>query len=424
MQIRNITKMEINGSISYEFQFFRKEPVVLFKTTMMRTGLILCLFCLLVFSLAAQNFPVGHRTMNFTDASRSNRPVPAEVYYPGVTAGNNVAVAAGKFPVISFGHGFLMAYDSYLYLKDSLVPLGYIIAYAKTETGIAPNHLEYGKDLAFLVNQMQTEGNTPTSAFYNHIDSTSAIMGHSMGGGASFLGCENNPVPTAMITMAAAETSPSAISAASHITIPSLVFSADEDCVAPPATNQIPMYDSLASECKVFINIKGGGHCYFADYNFTCSLGEMGCSSSFTITREQQHAAVIDFLVPYLDYYLKKIPLAWTIFNDSLQGSVRITYMKSCTAAGIRPVPSDEGFMVLPNPVHDRLILACNNGKQTAAKVVLRTITGIVIYTSETIRFSANAAAELDFSTFPAGAYFLEITGSHGYISVKRLIKV
>lgn len=53
-----------------------------------------------------------------------------------------------------------------------------------------------------------------------------------------------------MITFAAAETSPSAITAASHINIPSLIFSSDEDGVTPPATKQGPMYGSLASYCK------------------------------------------------------------------------------------------------------------------------------------------------------------------------------
>ena len=389
----------------------------------MRTGLLSSLFCLLAFGLAAQNFPIGQRTMNFTDPARSNRPVPAEVYYPGLTAGINTPLAEGKFPVISFGHGFLMAYDYYLYLKDSLVPLGYILAFAKTETGILPSHLELGKDLAFLVNQMKLEGTTPSSAYFNHIDSTSAVMGHSMGGGASFLGCENNPVPDAMITFAAAETSPSAIAAASHITIPSLVFSADLDCVTPPATNQVPMYDSLASDCKVFINIKGGGHCYFADYNFICSVGEVGCPS-FTITRDQQHKAVVDFLVPYLDYYLKKRSLGWTIFNDSLHNSPRITYMESCSATGVADLGRLDQFVISPNPVHDRLMVTSGSGQERVARIVLRSLTGSIVLTRYEQDETGTAATEVDLSFCKAGAYFLEITGRNGTIRVFRLIKV
>lgn len=390
---------------------------------MMRTAILFCLMFMAAFGVFSQNFPIGHSTVYFIDPARGNRQVPVEIYYPGLTAGTNVVVADGKFPVISFGHGFLMGYSSYLYLTDSLVPLGYIIAFANSETGFSPDHLEFGKDLAFIVNQMKVEGNTPSSAYYNHIDSTSAIMGHSMGGGASFLGCENNTVPTVMVTMAAAETSPSAIAAASHIAIPSLVFSADEDCVTPPATNQIPMYDSLASDCKVFINIKGGGHCYFADYNLACSIGEASCASSFTITRDQQHAAVIDFLVPYLDYYLKKIPIAWTIFNDSLQNSNRITFLKLCNTTGFN-LPAEDRFMVSPNPVHERLTLTYGNENERLSKIVLRSLTGIVLVSRQENEISGKNATEMDLSSFPAGAYLLEITHQDGFTTVKRLIKL
>ncbi len=260
--------------------------------------------------------------MTFTDPARGNRPLPCELFYPAITAGENTPVAAGHFPVLIFGHGFQMGFDSYTYFKNAMVPAGYVLVFPKTETSLAPSHAEYGADLAFLVTQMKLEGSTPASPFCNHIDSTSAIMGHSMGGGASFLGCKNNTGPTAMVTWAAAETNPSAISAAADVTIPALVFAADGDCVTPPATNQIPMYDSLASGCKVYISIKGGGHCYFADANFICSLGEFGCAA-FTINRAQQHITTLDFTKLFLDHHLKNLPGAWTVFNDSLNNSPR-----------------------------------------------------------------------------------------------------
>ncbi|MEI7727711.1 MAG: hypothetical protein WCK09_21570, partial [Bacteroidota bacterium] len=267
----------------------------------MKTVYLITLF--LGFSLfcRSQNYPIGHATITYSDAARGNRSIPSELYYPATVAGENTPLSTGLFPLIVFGHGFQMAYDSYAYFKNAIVPAGYILVFPKTETSLAPNHAEYGADLAFLVVQMQAEGLNPASLFFQHVDSTSAIMGHSMGGGASFLGCKNNTTPTALVTWAAAETSPSAISAARNITIPSLVFAADLDCVTPPVTNQIPMYDSLASDCKVFINIKGGGHCYFADANFICSLGEFGCPG-FTITREQQHATTLDFTKLFLDH--------------------------------------------------------------------------------------------------------------------------
>jgi pimeloyl-ACP methyl ester carboxylesterase len=363
-------------------------------------------------SLSAQPYEVGHRTMNFTDPSRNDRPVPSEIYYPAETAGNNTNAAEGVFPVIVFGHGFLMTYDAYLYLKDALVPLGHIITYTKTEGSAAPNHAEYGADLAFLINKMKAEGIDPASPFYLHIDSTSAVMGHSMGGGASFLACANNTVPTAMITFAAAETNPSAIAAASDITIPSLVFAASEDCVTPPAQNQVPMYDSLASDCKVYISITGGGHCYFGDYNFLCSLGEASCQQNFTITREQQHDVILDFLVPYLDYNLKNDASSWLLFNDSLESSSRILYEKSCTATSIERPDKEPELSVFPNPVSDFLCIRIPGFQRYSVNIVIRSVSGTIILKENLHPGADGISPMINVSSIPKGYYIIKFSYS------------
>jgi pimeloyl-ACP methyl ester carboxylesterase len=371
-------------------------------------------------SLPAQPYLIGHRTMNFTDPSRNDRPVPSEVYYPATTAGNNTSFAEGAFPVIVFGHGFLMTYDAYLYLKDALVPLGYIITFTKTEGGASPNHAEYGADLAFLINQMKTEGTNVSSPFYLHIDSTSAIMGHSMGGGASFLACANNHVPTAMITFAAAETNPSAIAAASDITIPSLVFAADEDCVTPPPQHQVPMYDSLACDCKVYISIKGGGHCYFGDYNFLCSLGEVSCQQNFTITRVQQHAVILDFLVPYLNYTLKNDASSWILFNDSLASSSRITYEKSCTTTQLNNPGNNQQCRIFPSPASDHVFIDLPGNQEKTIQIIIRSISGNVVLTQICRGISQNRQNKIDISALPPGYFFIEIISgkNHFYQSL------
>ena len=96
-------------------------------------------------------FPVGHRTITFVDPARNNRQVPAEIYYPAVAAGNNTTLASGAFPVIVFGHGFLMPYSSYAYFRNAMVPDGYFVVFPTTEGTLVPNHLNFGLDLAFLV---------------------------------------------------------------------------------------------------------------------------------------------------------------------------------------------------------------------------------------------------------------------------------
>ncbi len=394
---------------------------VLFFKKMRKVVYLLTLFLGFSPSLWSQNYPVGHRSVTFIDSTRGNRPVPCEIYYAASVAGENTPVAAGLFPVIVFGHGFQIAYDSYFYFRDAMVPEGYLLVFPKTETSLSPNHAAYGADLAFLVVQMKAEGMNPISPFFQHVDSTSAIMGHSMGGGASFLACQNNAVPTVMVTLAAAETIPSAIAAARNITLPSLVFSAELDCVAPPSTNQLPMYDSLASGCKNFINIKGGGHCYFADANFICSLGEIGCPA-FTITRDQQHAVTLDFTIPYLACYLKKQPAAWSVFNDSLSSSERITFQQSCTTTSVSPGGSPEKPVVFPNPTGDITVMAGNCKAKEPIFVTITDIDGRKIYAVNMIPEENQFHLVLDMTSWKRGIYLAQIRTSET-TRISRIVK-
>lgn len=74
---------------------------------------IILLFVLRSASCFAQPFQVGHTTITFIDGSRNNRQIPTEIYYPALTAGEEVPLAPGQFPVLSYGHGFVMTVDAY-----------------------------------------------------------------------------------------------------------------------------------------------------------------------------------------------------------------------------------------------------------------------------------------------------------------------
>ncbi|UPT66759.1 MAG: hypothetical protein M0D57_20385 [Sphingobacteriales bacterium JAD_PAG50586_3] len=77
----------------------------------------------------AQSLPIGHLTVETTDPARNNRSVTAEVYYPGTSAGDDVPVATGSFPLVIFGHGFLMQAAVYNNIWEELVPNGYVCVF-------------------------------------------------------------------------------------------------------------------------------------------------------------------------------------------------------------------------------------------------------------------------------------------------------
>lgn len=279
-------------------------------------------------------------TKTFVDASRNNRDIQTEIYYPAVTAGNNTTAASGEYPVIVFGHGFVMAWDAYANLWEEFVPRGYIMVFPRTEgSAFSTNHQNFGWDLQYLVNEIQNEGALSSSPIYNAVAAATALMGHSMGGGAAFLAADSlcvngNTNLKTLIGLAPAESSTngvSSINSAIRVTIPSLILSGIQDGVTPPIDHHIPMYNSLASTCKTILNVIGGAHCYFANSNFACDFGEGTSSTGISITRDQQHDVTFDFVNLWLDYTLKNECNSFSVFQDSLTISNRITWDQSCS---------------------------------------------------------------------------------------------
>lgn len=300
--------------------------------------IILPFLCATIFSFAQVS--IGHTTLTFNDPSRtggfgsgggSGRQIQTEIYYPATSTGTSTPVANGTFPIIVFGHGFAMSWDAYNDIWEHYVPRGFILAFVRTEGSLipSPSHGDFGLDLS-LVAQKMLELQTTSSLFQNHIYPKVGIMGHSMGGGACFLAASNNTNIHALIGLAPAETTPSAIAVAPNVLVPSLVFSGSSDGVTPPAQNHIPMFDGIASTCKTFVSITGGGHCYFANANFNCDFGESTSSTGISITRAQQQAATFSVLDPWLDYMLKDICIAYEAFELSVSNSPGIVGQTTC----------------------------------------------------------------------------------------------
>ncbi|MBU3713335.1 MAG: hypothetical protein FGM46_00120, partial [Ferruginibacter sp.] len=241
---------------------------------------------LIFFTIIADAQPFyqrGFRSVTYSDPSRPGRSITTDVYYPANTAGNNVAIASGVnlFPVVVFGHGFVLPASAYTKLADTLTRYGYIVAFPTTESGFSPSHENFGKDLSYLCSAIIQSGSDPASFLFRRVASKAAVGGHSMGGGCSFLAAASgNPDIYALFNLAAAETNPSATTAAGSVNIPSLLFSGSNDCIVPPSTQQ-GMYANLKADCKSQVTISGATHCQIADNNFTCTFGQAssGCNS-------------------------------------------------------------------------------------------------------------------------------------------------
>lgn len=349
----------------------------------------------------AQSYNIGHTNMAFFDEAR-NRSISTEIYYPADETGENVELANGGFPVIVFGHGFLMAYEAYANFWTELVPKGYIMAFPTTEMSLSPAHEELGADIRFVADEVLNLNNNASTIFYNSIHAKIALMGHSMGGGASLLASENNANISTVINFAAAETSPSAIMAAANVNVPALIFSGEEDCVAPEIENQIPMYEAINSDCKTLIKVKNGGHCYFADNNIACNLGETFCGNDFVITREEQHETTFAFLNLWLDYTLNGNENALEEFNETILTSDLVNYEQVCASLNTNENIYNDTIAIYPNPVKNELTIkipgeACN-GKYTVSNLY-----GQIVQQNKTI----NCKTSINVSALAKGVYVL-----------------
>jgi dienelactone hydrolase len=444
----------------------------------------LLLFIAIIGEISAQSFAVGHRNIIYTDPARNNRQIETEIYYPAAVAGDNAAIAQGQFPVISFGHGFVMVWSAYQNIWSALVPQGYIVMFPRTEGNTSPNHAEFGRDLAFLIGKMQSEGTMANSPFFGAVGTTSAIMGHSMGGGASFLAAENNATITTMVTLAPANTNPSSIVAAGNVVVPSLVIAGENDCVTPPAQHQLPMYNGLTVPCKTYLEVKGGGHCYFANTNFNCSFGEGTCSPNPTITRAEQQDAAQDMMNLWLAYFLKGDCPSWESFGDSLLSSPRFNYQSSClfpppvvsvnanvltssaavtyqwmlnnvaipgansssysisgigsyhvettyynsciyasapiVITGMEENYGVTSFEVLPNPVTDVVTLRWNSGSVTPDEIQIIGINGAVIKAQQV---TSGNVTQIEVMDLPSGFYLLQPMRNGKVLSRLKMIK-
>lgn len=399
------------------------------KNSAAKLKIAILVFSLLLTGLSyGQTFPVGHMSINFKDASRTGgfvisgginvtgtgRDIGTEVYYPSTVAGNNQPVASGQFPIVVIGHGFVMGWDSYDNIYNKLASSGYIVLLPRTEGGFSPSHSEFGNDLKFLVSAGQSLNtvSSPTnlSTFNGKVLPTSAIGGHSMGGGSSFLAAASNPSVTCIFNFASATTSPSSISSASLINVPSLVISGALDCVAD-TTVQNSHYSALASTKKFHIILKNLTHCDFGNgTNFNCTFGQNSSGCASVVSSTLSFPRYMNYVQNFLDNQLKSDCAAGQRFMDSVNtsSSLRSGLKKmgtiACSATSINQLNSTTHFNVYPNPTNSSIHIDLS---LTNFKLKLSDLSGRLVLNRD---YSDNKDfVDLNLEEFESGMYILEV---------------
>ena len=162
------------------------------------THLVLALTCLLVPPLAQAQYAVGTTSVTYVDPARGNRDIPCDLYYPALAGGPEQPVAdppTAGFAAVAFGHGFQLPANVYGWIAGELAAQGCVVALPRTGSELFPDHEDFGLDLAFVAAAVRDADTEPASPFFGRMGPRTLVMGHSMGGGCSFLGRRQRPDP-------------------------------------------------------------------------------------------------------------------------------------------------------------------------------------------------------------------------------------
>ena len=165
---------------------------------------------------------------------------------------------------IAFVPGFRANAAMYEWWGPALASLGYTVFILETNT--PTDALAARADaLIAAVDFIKAENQNPDAPIVNKIDPDKiAIMGHSMGGGASLAAAAelgNNIGAVIPLALYCCEPGQSFSGDYSNISAPALVISSAVDEVAPPEEHAKLVYDSIGS-AKIYLELAEGDHMF------------------------------------------------------------------------------------------------------------------------------------------------------------------
>ncbi|MBL9122045.1 MAG: dienelactone hydrolase family protein [Planctomycetaceae bacterium] len=287
-----------------------------------RTGVALLAVALLAtrFSLAtADDYSASGEFLGGRQLVSVPRPdgtnFDAWLYYPATSNGLNqpVATAGGDYPIVAWGHPFVLGPLFNNSTLRHLATWGYVTIAPTTQGGFLPNHAALAADMRYGIDYVQSLHDNPASPFFGKLD-TAAVgaSGFSMGGGASLLAAAADSRIKAVANLAAAETFPSsAIAAMSQIQVPVRLVAGTADQTTPIAVHQQPMYDAGNAPTQLRA-IVGGNHLHFQDFPLP---------SPYTPAQLDQLAHSRSELTAFFELYLKGDQSAWrSVWGPEAEG--------------------------------------------------------------------------------------------------------
>ena len=176
---------------------------------------------------------------------------------------------------VAFVPGFRAPASAYEWWGPALASLGYSVFILETN---APTDALAARADALIaaVDFIKSENQNPDAPVANKIDPEKiAIMGHSMGGGASLVAAtQMGDDIKAVIPLAlyCCEPGQSFSGDYSSLAVPAMIIASAEDEVAPPAEHAKLLYDSIGGS-KTYVEFASGNHSFVSNSGEQAALG-------------------------------------------------------------------------------------------------------------------------------------------------------
>jgi dienelactone hydrolase len=187
-------------------------------------------------ALMARSAPsIEHPTLDYLTHLGPYRVAAGELALAGLPGLIFAPVSGQNLPAVAFGHHWLQPVKRYADTLRYLASWGIVAIAPATEKGPFPSHAGLGIDLSTA---LQLIANSRLGDRAVSVDSAKfGVAGHGTGGGAAVLAAAGDPTIKAVVTVNAANTRPSAITAAGLVLAPGLHIAGGKDKFSPARSN-------------------------------------------------------------------------------------------------------------------------------------------------------------------------------------------
>ncbi|RJQ69547.1 alpha/beta hydrolase [Pseudonocardiaceae bacterium YIM PH 21723] len=154
-----------------------------------------------------------------------------------------------SLPAVAFGHGWLQPAERYYYLLRHWASWGIVAAAPDTQRGPLQSHRLLAADLRTTLDILSGVplGDGKISVHPERM----GLAGHSTGGGCAVLAASQDERARGVVTLASAETLPSALDASNDCTMPAMHLYGGEDRVAPAVGHSEPLANAWAGAVQL-----------------------------------------------------------------------------------------------------------------------------------------------------------------------------